>query len=384
LAGITAVRRRVIVFGASSYVGTSAVRSLLAAEYEVVAVSRRPATASIVFGDLADRVAFASIDEATEGIGDAFAVLNLAYVKETKMEEAYRANRDLVDAVVAAAVSSGAGRIIHTSTLAVFGYDLGVRVQPASVRWHPEDPYVETKTLAEHRLVDATSKAGKKLAIVRLGNVIGPGSPAWVAGLAQRTLEGRPVAYEGRDGFSNATYVDNVADYLRFLVAEPGAILDAFGAYHHLAEFSSHRWGELREAIAAATGAGRDVVVESAAGSEGSDGSTVQALRSRARRGRTGGYLRAFFGAASRSRWVREAVARGRASVWEVTRPMPLTADDEAFLRIMSVTREFRSHVIASWQPPVSFERAIAEIEEWLGSAGYSLRRDRHPVADAP
>jgi UDP-glucose 4-epimerase len=368
------VSRTIVVFGATSYVGSWSIRALLEAGYDIVGVSRRPAIASILLHDVADRIALVSPEEAQRHSRGAFAVLNYAYVQDARIEDVYRQNLELIDTVIETAVTSGAERVVHTSTVAVFGYDLLLPPQPVRVRWRPIDPYVESKIVAEHRLAKKAREAGRLLAIVRLGNVIGPGSPLWTAEVAQRILEDKPIGYQGHEGFSNATYVENVADYLAFLLDVPAPTLAAFGEFHHLAEFARHRWTEVLDPIAAAMDADGGLTLAAAPSLTGTDGSTLGALRQRASKGRAGGYLRAAFGVAGQWSWARKAVALGRAAVKDVTRPLPLAPEDEAFLQIMSVSREFSSHVVSPWQPKVDFDEARRQIREWVASAGYGLR----------
>ena len=86
----------------------------------------------------------------------------------------------------------------------------------------------QTPTLAETDL-GGRPEAGAMLArttrLTRPGNILGPGSPTWVAGPAQRLLEARPVAVAGIDGFSNAAFAPNLADYLARVVETPAAAL---------------------------------------------------------------------------------------------------------------------------------------------------------------
>jgi nucleoside-diphosphate-sugar epimerase len=364
------VSRKAIVFGATSYVGGWTIRALLDAGWEVVGVSRNPALASILLQEYEDRIELVDPVEAKRQ-DDASAVLNFAYIKEADMEDFYRLNRSLIDAVVDTALASRAERVVHTSTLAVFGYELSVPPRPAYVRWRSGDPYVESKILAEHRLLRRTTRSGLPTAIVRLGNVIGPGAPSWVAEPAQRILDDRPVGYQDRDGFSNTTYVENVADYLAFVLDAPREALEAFGPYHHLAELASHRWAEVLEPIARAMKVqGRPTLATAPART----GSPVTALRGRVSRGRAGGYFRAAFGVAGRFERVRRTVDRGRVRPWELTRPLPVRPEDEGFLRIMSVPRRFPSHVMAPWAPKIGFEDAGRRIADWVASAGYSVR----------
>src|SRR5262249_20659857 len=134
---------------------------------------------------------------------------------------------------------------------------------PLAVKWRPADPYIESKIYAERLLLRAAARGSDDLAIVRLGNVIGPAAPIWIASLAQRILEARPVGYTSGLGYANATSIDNVGSYICELVRCPSSDLADMGTFHHLAEFSGYSWREILDRVAAIVGK-RYVLVEPA------------------------------------------------------------------------------------------------------------------------
>lgn len=132
------------------------------------------------------------------------------------------------------------GKIIHASSLAVFGYPLDFPVKPDSVKKRFDLPYVMTKIEMENLLLKYFSK--NELHIVRLGNVWGPASPFWTFALADKLFFGEPVLVKNKDGFSNLTDVVNVADYFFFLANKK---YNKSINFHHLAEFSYMKWSEV-------------------------------------------------------------------------------------------------------------------------------------------
>ncbi len=105
------------------------------------------------------------------------------------------------------------------------------------------DAYVESKVHAELVLEKLQASAKYRLDIVRLGNIVGEGSPAWTANLAQRLLDGRAVGVAGSDGYSNAAFAPQRRLLPRHLVAAGGnSSADQFGRYHHFADLSGLRW----------------------------------------------------------------------------------------------------------------------------------------------
>jgi nucleoside-diphosphate-sugar epimerase len=364
----------VVVFGASSYVGSRTIRLLLESGYRIVAVSRRPDIARMLLADLDENLEAVALDNVVRDTTKADAVLNFAYITRASPHEIYQQNRRLIEAVAEVAKSSGARRVLHTSTVAVFGYDLAAGVKPAYVRWRSAGEYVETKILAEHELLRRVSPP-IRLGIIRLGNVIGPGS-RWTAGLAQRILEGKTVGYEDRDGFSNATYVENVADYIRRLVQEPEYKLDKFGAYHHLAEFSGRSWRELLERMATDMSGVAGLVLSHSTSPSSSATSSLTQLGKRAYRGRMGGYVRRMLGLFPHVEWLDTWTARARA--YSPPGELRPRVSDRQVLETLSLPRRVQSHVIPGWEPPVTFVEACDTIGAWLKESGYTLAYGGH------
>jgi nucleoside-diphosphate-sugar epimerase len=363
------VSATVVVFGATSYIGSHLVRLLLQREFRVVGVSRGPLSSSILLGDL-DPERFVAVrpEQVSEAVeGHPAAVVNFAFVKDFDMaQRIHHQNRVLLEAAGAAA--GPGGRLIQISTAAVFGYVFDEEPRPVRVRRPPADLYGETKLQAEHLGERISSRLGFELAIVRLGNVIGPGSPLFVADLAQQMLEARPLGYENEDGPSNCTHVENIADYVAELIGAPSAALEAFGHYHHLAEFSDHPWSEILDAISAEIGLPwiRTSRPEAAA----SAGPALKRILKRLYLTDTGGRMtRAALGVLPESA---ERIAAGMRTPLPPGLLRPAGAEpSRGPIDVLSNPHRFRSHVFGEWRAPLELEPALAGIRSWLAETGY-------------
>jgi nucleoside-diphosphate-sugar epimerase len=363
----------VLVFGASSYVGQMVTGHLVAAGHKVTAVSRRPSSARILLLPFAGDVDVVSNDDASAGAVQADAVVNFAYVKDAQPQVIYASNKALVDAVDSSVRSCGADRLVHISTLTTVDVR-GVYGRAERVRWRPAGAYTEAKIHAEHLLEKARARGGYSLSILRLGNVLGPASPLWVAGLAQRILEGKPTMPE-RPGFSNTTYVRNVAGYVERLLSEARDALEAFGYYHHLGELGEYSWGQVLGHLA--DGVGRPCVmfpppVERAGGLRDM---TANALR-RAYERRVGSYARLALVGVGRMKLTEKVLFRSReviASSDAEPATAPLAPEDEGLRDLLSADSIFRPHTVEGWRPPVDFRSAMDEIRDWVARAGYAL-----------
>jgi len=356
---------RVAVVGAAGFVGGAVIREALRRRYEVIAVAR--ATSHLHLKRYGVRcLEPAGVDDA----GPLDAVINLAYPTGGSNYDVPERNRALLGTIERLA-GSGA-RVIHTSTLAVFGFGLEKPIGLGPVPFHRDFPYVESKIAMERMLLRRFS--GRDLAIVRLGNVWGPASAGWTAGLADKLIFGEPVAVTGQDGFSNVTDVANVASFLCHLVE--GA-LPACPHFSHLAEFAETRWSWWLGCLAGVVGCEalstatpprysasyrqelRRILSRFAAG----------ALMKDVGSGRLSGswwrtVLRALPPAAFRSlkRW------RSRRSALAATAP---DAGDAGFFAVMSCPTAFTADGLAGWQPVVDRDASWRRAEEYLREAGF-------------
>jgi len=304
-----------------------------------------------------------------------YAVVNLAYVKDAPPHKLYAQNRQLINSIHDIAVATESQRVIHISTMAVFGYSLKSPPLPRYAQWRPGDPYVESKIHAEHLLLRCQAKAGYSLSIVRLGNVIGPGSPIWTASLAQRILEGKPIGYMGRIGYSNATYVENAASYVCHLLRQSVDHLDAFGPFHHLAEFSCYSWAQILECLATAVGGQHTLLAQPSQQYSGLRiGSLYSTLR-KVSKAQAGGYLRLVL---DKLRWlgvVESAILQVRKlnALGQHLKLPTVPSKDRMLFDILSAEIQFESHTLPDWHPVVSFEEACVAISNWLQRSGYAL-----------
>jgi nucleoside-diphosphate-sugar epimerase len=379
-------KRGVVVFGATSWVGQSVIESLLKHGWAVTAASRRPDLARIVLGPYSERVTFASNDELGRSGANFEAVVNLAYVKQGSPQRAYQQNRKLVESVHAAAQSAGAKRLIHISSMTVAASRGGFRAA-GRVPWRPLGSYVELEINAEHLFEKLQRGNAYQLAIVRLGNVIGPGSPHWVNGLAQRVLEGKPVVPREPWGYSNTTHVANVGEYVSALLVAPAPEIEAFGPWHHLAELGTHTWGEVIEPIARAVGR-RPVRFTGAPAAKGSVMKELDlgSVMRRSWERRIGSIARQVLRVASRIDLVDERVERFREAIFRsdagLTTSGSVEQEDQGLVALLSHRGLFEHHALPGWTPPLGWEDAIAGIADWVERAGYSVRETAPPISE--
>jgi nucleoside-diphosphate-sugar epimerase len=162
-------------------------------------------------------------------------IINLAYPTGDKLFKVKQNNEEIVDLIEK--ISTPSSKIIHVSTIAVFGFNLSQPVKNEKVKFRRDWPYVESKIHFENILLDRFKN--HEVHIVRFGNVWGPKSKAWTVPVMNNVLYNQPTAIRSMDGYSNTTDVNNAANYLFFLSKLER---DRNIYFHHLAEFYDVRW----------------------------------------------------------------------------------------------------------------------------------------------
>lgn len=234
---------KILILGASGHIGKVLVARLQTGPYEITCASRgRRATSSTGRQIILDS---RDTDALTRTLGKMDAVINCVAGDADSIAKGAAA---LVDAALAA----GRPRIIHLSTMAVYGHFEGIANEEA-----PFDPslgwYAAAKCQAEQHMTRFGDNGGAAV-VLRPGCVYGPGSALWVGRIGRWLQSGRIGDLgAGGDGWSNLVHVDDVCtaivnglglelgagDIRRFNLAAPdsprwndyfGDLADAIGA----------------------------------------------------------------------------------------------------------------------------------------------------------
>jgi nucleoside-diphosphate-sugar epimerase len=220
--------RTAAVTGAGGFIG-GAVAGALAAEGAAV-------RAIDVSADLAERALELGVEPAVADVTDRAAldaalsdvelvVHAAAFVHEWgSMSEFERVNVRGTAAVLDAAAAAGAERVVHISSVVVYGYDDPSEQDETSFRRTCGIPYIDTKS-ASDRLA---SRRGA--VVIRPGDVYGPGSIPWVARpleLAQSSL----MVVPSGERWMLPVYVDDLVEAILLGLerGEPGRAYAVWG-----------------------------------------------------------------------------------------------------------------------------------------------------------
>jgi nucleoside-diphosphate-sugar epimerase len=198
---------RVLVTGASGFVGHAACRELIARGHDVRALVRRPgsepAGTAAVAGDLTDAGALASAVRAAAPEG----VLHLAaeIASQRSADRVRAVNVEGMRRLLEACVADGAPKVVFTSTVVTgeAGGALLVEDEPLPV----QTPYGRSKQEGEALLLGC----GVPAVVVRPGHVYGPGGWYEHEMLARLRQPGRFAVIGRGDNLWDVIHVDDVA-----------------------------------------------------------------------------------------------------------------------------------------------------------------------------
>ena len=236
-------KRRALVTGGSGYFGCLLVEQLRQRGYEVsvfdlVDVPDRAADVRFVQGDIRDAAAIARACEGVDVVHH-----NVAQVPLAKDRELFFAvNVGGAENLLAAAAKHGVGKIVLTSSSAVFGVPPRNPVD-ATVEPRPQEAYGKAKLDAELAAKRWVSERGLDVSIVRPRTILGHGRLGIFQILFEWVRRGKPVWVLG-DGSNRYQFVhaDDLADACIRAGEVAGPATFNVGA---------ERFGTMREALSA-------------------------------------------------------------------------------------------------------------------------------------
>jgi UDP-glucose 4-epimerase len=220
--------KRVLVTGATGFIGSALCEQLARSDYCVRAALRsaRPVAAGIsetaVVGDIGDAIDWAGALKGVDAIIHLAALAHLSSRHATTgayMEINAHGTRRLASAAAAA----GVRRFIYLSSVKVNGEKTKDSAFGPDDEPHPEDAYGMSKWLAEQHLAQVAAKSDMQAVIVRSPLVYGPGVRANFLRLLRWVDSGWPMPLAAIDNRRSLVSVWNLCDLLVTLMRNPGA-----------------------------------------------------------------------------------------------------------------------------------------------------------------
>jgi len=130
--------------------------------------------------------------------------------------------------VLRAAREQHVGRVVHVSTLSVYGQTHDGILDERAERRRSDEVYGDSKREAEDLVFDHVRRYGVSASIIQPTVVYGPGAPAWTCGPIQKFARGKMILVNNGDGICNAVYVDDVIQAMILAAVRKEAIGEAF------------------------------------------------------------------------------------------------------------------------------------------------------------
>jgi len=223
---------KAFVTGGTGFIGQHVVQKLLARGYDVVGLARsdssaaalRAAGAEVARGSITDK---ASMRAGMEGADVVFHVAGWYEVGSNDWMEAERINVGGTRNVLRLAQDLEIPKIVHVSTVAVFGDTKGELVDE-NYRYNGPflTEYDRTKWLAHYKVAEPLIEEGVPIIIAMPGVVYGPGDHSQVGHLMERHYRGMPVL-PGPETTLTYAHVEDVAEGI-VLAAEKGEVGEAY------------------------------------------------------------------------------------------------------------------------------------------------------------
>ncbi len=230
--------RRVLVTGASGFIGQAVCSDLQSRGYDVLAAVRRnPPNA----GDQPDvrRLVMSEIDQATDwaaALSGADSVVHLAarvhLMRDTApdpLSEFRRVNVALTLNLARQAARAGVRRFIFVSSVKVNGESSPVG-QPfgADDAPRPVDPYGISKLEAEQALMELGKATGLEVVVIRPVLVYGPGVKANFEAMMRWVMKGVPLPLGALHNQRSLVALGNLTDFIAACLCHPAAANQIF------------------------------------------------------------------------------------------------------------------------------------------------------------
>lgn len=134
-------------------------------------------------------------------------------------------NVDAVKFMIEEVAKHNVERVVHVSTLSVYGDKMSGTIDESSPKTPPKDDiYGVTKLEGEEVAIEYSNKLNVPISIVQPTIVYGPNAPTWTVGPISRLKSGKVILPENVDGLCNAVYVDDVVNAILLAATEKKAI----------------------------------------------------------------------------------------------------------------------------------------------------------------
>jgi nucleoside-diphosphate-sugar epimerase len=220
--GVTTTIRRALVTGANGFVGARMVDRLLRRRVPARALVRQrlvvgPGVAGVerAHGDVTRP------DSLRAAVAGCDVVFHCAWGGDA-LADARRVNVEGTRNVIEAAAAAGVRRVVHLSTMAVHGDDLGAELTEDAPMITGGDAYGVSKAEGERLALELGHARGVEVVALRPTLVYGPAAPYWVVGYCERVKQEQVALVDGGVGLANLIFVEDLVDAMWAAAEAPG------------------------------------------------------------------------------------------------------------------------------------------------------------------
>ena len=225
--------RTVLVTGAAGFVGGALTLRLTKEGAQVKALVHTPSKARFLQDQLNIIVQTGDINDArvilaaTQGCDFVF---HVAAATNGSLEHQRQVNVEGTRNVVEACIQAQVTRLIHISTLAVYGYKHNNDITEQTPIAPGSDPYGISKAEGEAVVRELSLQHNLSYTILRPGLIYGPRSGMWT-GFMFKLARRKPLIFIGSGkGAAPAIYIDDLVELCLLAATQPGADRQAFNA----------------------------------------------------------------------------------------------------------------------------------------------------------
>ena len=221
---------KVLVIGGTGFIGSrlverlilkhvAAVRVLVKNYYSATRICRFPV--ELVSGDVMN---FESLRRAMKNCE---VVFNCSYGNSGSPKERRTVTVDGAKSIAKSVIAENVSRLVHVSTVSVYGNSFDGDLDEKSPRQTTGDLYGDTKLEAEKLMIDFHKKANLPVTVIQPTIVYGPFA-GWTIGPLKDLKIGNFALVNGGKGLCNAVYIDDLVDGLILAAQIPQAVGESF------------------------------------------------------------------------------------------------------------------------------------------------------------
>ena len=247
--------KRVLITGASGFIGAALMRYYQEQDIPVVGIDLLGDDQNVFRGDVSDPQGFSEI------LSECDVIIHTAALVSNSISDAdmWKVNVLATQRLVQAAVKHSIRRFIHLSSIVVYGNSAVGELDECQPVHGDGGSYVLTKLASEHAVLSIATASDMEVVILRPGDVYGPGSRPWVVLPIEAINKGQFILPAHGEGFFRPVYIDDLIKGIFRAASAAEAAGEIFNlsckGYTTTKEFFGHhfRWMDKRGPVGVPT-----------------------------------------------------------------------------------------------------------------------------------